>query len=50
YPVKPETPLFKIVDLKCKHDISCLPVVDVQGQTLGVVTTKDMLKGAVNSA
>jgi acetoin utilization protein AcuB len=49
YPVKPETPLFNIVELKCKHDISCLPVVDVQGQMLGVVTTKDMLKGFVNT-
>ncbi len=49
YPVKPETPLFEIVDLKCKHDISCLPVVGAQGQMLGVVTTKDMLKGVVNN-
>ena len=49
YPVKPETPLFNIVELKFKHDISCLPVVDVQGQMLGVVTTKDMLKGFLNN-
>ena len=48
YSVKPDTPLFNIVHLKCKYDISCLPVVDTQGQTLGVVTTQDMLKGAVN--
>ncbi len=48
YSVNPETPLCNIVHLKCKYDISCLPVVDVQGQILGVVTTKDMLKSVVN--
>ena len=48
YSVNPETPLCNIVHLKCKYDISCLPVVDVQGQMLGVVTTKDMLQGVVN--
>lgn len=48
YSVKPETPLFNIVHLKCKYDISCLPVVDVQGHVLGVVTTKDVLKDVIN--
>jgi CBS domain-containing protein len=48
YSVKPETPLCNIVHLKCKYDVSCLPVVDAEGQTLGVVTTKDLLKGVVN--
>jgi len=48
YSVKPETPLFNIVHLKCKCDISCLPVVDAQGQVLGVVTTTDVLKSVMN--
>ncbi len=48
YSVKPDTPLLNIVHLKCKYGISCLPVVDAQGKTLGVVTTQDMLKGVVN--
>lgn len=48
YSVKPETPLFNIVHLQCKCDISCLPVVDAQGQVLGVVTTLDVLKSFAN--
>jgi len=48
YSVKPETPLSNIIHLKCKYGISCLPVVDVQGQVLGVVTTKDVFKSVVN--
>jgi acetoin utilization protein AcuB len=48
YSVKPETPIDNVAHLTCKYDISCLPVVDVQGQVLGVVTTKDVFKGFVN--
>lgn len=44
YAVKPETPLANIVHLKCKYDISYLPVVDTQGHVQGVVTTKDIFK------
>lgn len=48
YSVKPETPLFNIVHLRCKFNVSCLPVVDAQGQILGVVTTEDMFKAMMN--
>ena len=48
YSVKPETPLDNMIHLKCKYGISCLPVVDVKGQVLGVVTTKDVFKAFVN--
>jgi CBS domain-containing protein len=48
YTVKVETPLTNIIHLTCKYDISCLPVVDVQGKVLGVVTTKDVFKAIVS--
>jgi acetoin utilization protein AcuB len=49
YSVKPETPFFNIVHLICKYNISCLPVVDVQGQVLGLVTAEDMFKAMLNN-
>jgi len=48
YVVKPETPLSNIVHLRCRYDISYLPVVDVQGQVQGVVTVQDALKAIVD--
>lgn len=44
YAVKADTPLVNMANLLCKHDISCLPVVDAKGHVQGAVTTKDVLK------
>ncbi len=48
YAVKVGTPLANIIHLNCKYDISCLPVIDAQGQVLGVVTTKDVFKAVLS--
>ncbi len=49
YTVKVDTPLANIIHLTCKYDISCLPVVNVQGEVLGVVTTTGVFKAIVSN-
>ncbi len=43
--VRDDAPLYEVVALLLTHDISCLPVVDAGGEVLGVVTTRDLLRG-----
>lgn len=41
--VQPETPVSQIARLMSQHDISGLPVVDVDNRVVGVVTELDMI-------
>ena len=43
--VRDDAPLHEAVALLLTHDISCLPVADAGGEVLGVVTTRDLLRG-----
>ena len=43
--VRHDASLHEAVALLFTHDISCLPVVDGRGEVLGVVTTRDLLRG-----
>jgi acetoin utilization protein AcuB len=43
--VRDDAPLHEAVALLITHDISCLPVKDAGGEVLGVVTTRDLLRG-----
>jgi len=41
--VAPETPVTEVVDLLVENDITGIPVVDSEGQLVGVVTEKDVM-------
>ena len=43
--VRHDAPLHEAVAVLLTHDISCLPVVDEAGEVVGVVTTRDLLRG-----
>ena len=43
--VRHDARLHEAVASLLTHDISCLPVVDEGGEVLGVVTTRDLLRG-----
>jgi acetoin utilization protein AcuB len=42
--VSSETPLDEAVDLILTHKLGCLPVIDKDGSTLGIVTDVDFLR------
>lgn len=46
----PETHLFKAIDVLLAHRISGAPVVDGQGNLVGVLSESDCLRGILNEA
>ncbi|MDP3919251.1 MAG: CBS domain-containing protein [Candidatus Omnitrophota bacterium] len=40
----PDDPLSKAVSLMAEHKYGCIPIVDVQGKVIGIVTEIDILK------
>jgi CBS domain-containing protein len=43
--VTPDTSINDAGRLLLKHRIGCLPVVDAQGQLVGIITSTDLLRG-----
>lgn len=48
--LSPETNLFKAIDVLLAHRISGAPVVDAQGNLVGVLSESDCLQGILNDA
>ena len=48
--VPPEASVLEAAALMLDHSISCLPVVDTPGDTVGVVTSRDLLRGVLACA
>ncbi|HQU29943.1 MAG TPA: CBS domain-containing protein [Candidatus Brocadia sapporoensis] len=42
--IYPETGIESAADLLLKNNMSCLPVISFQGDVVGIVTWKDILK------
>ncbi len=42
--VTPDTPTIEAVELMRKHDVSCLPVVGVEGELVGIMTERDLVR------
>jgi len=42
--VKPDTPVADVVDLLIEHDISALPVVDDEGNVIGIISESDLMR------
>lgn len=45
--VRHDAPVVEAAATMLKHDISCLPVVDDEGVIIGVITTRDLLRGTL---
>lgn len=45
--VGPETPLWKVMEMMCRHDIRALPVQDTEGVVLGLVTPFEIFQAFV---
>ena len=48
--VRPEASVTEAAAIMLEHEISCLPVADRWGRTVGVVTTRDLLRGLLACA
>jgi acetoin utilization protein AcuB len=48
--VSPAASVLEAAALMLDHAISCLPVVDAHGDTVGVVTSRDLLRGVLACA
>jgi CBS-domain-containing membrane protein len=48
--VKPDTPLAKIMENMCRFGGRCLPVVDEQGKTTGLLTAFDIFQILLNTS
>lgn len=48
--VPPDASVLEATALMLDHAISCLPVVDAHGDTVGVVTSRDLLRGLLACA
>ncbi|OQA39761.1 MAG: Inosine-5'-monophosphate dehydrogenase [Chloroflexi bacterium ADurb.Bin325] len=44
YTITADAPLVQAVELLNKHKIASLPVVDAEGQVIGIITESDLLK------
>ena len=42
--VRPDAPLSEALQLMLKHKFGCLPVVDAQGNLLGILTDSDLVR------
>ena len=45
--IRPDTPVLQAAALLLSHGFSSLPVVDAEGTVVGMVTTRDLLRGIV---
>jgi CBS domain-containing protein len=41
--VRPADPMWKVVDLICRHRVSGIPVLDGKGQLVGLISERDIL-------
>lgn len=48
--VSPDASVLEAAALMLDHSISCLPVIDARGETIGVVTSRDLLRGVLACA
>jgi len=48
--VSPDASVLEAAALMLDHAISCLPVLDEHGETIGVVTSRDLLRGVLACA
>ena len=47
--IGPEAPLAQAADQMCRYGLGCLPVVNRQGELVGLVTEVDLLRAAYGS-
>jgi CBS domain-containing protein len=41
--VRPSDPLWKVIDLICRHRVSGIPVLDAKGHLVGLISERDIL-------
>jgi CBS domain-containing protein len=45
--LRPDTPVPKAADLRCSHGFTAAPVLDADGQLVGIVTEADLVRSPV---